>query len=58
MFKRRISKPVIVSVIGVYETLQAASKQVDLYLTRQEPGMTANIVFGEKGYTATAVKWQ
>lgn len=58
MFKRRISKPVIVSVIGVYETLQAASKQVDLYLKRQDSAISANIVFGEKGYTATAVKWQ
>ena len=58
MFKRRISKPVIVSVIGVYETLQAASKQVDLYLKRQDSAISANIVFGEQGYTATAVKWQ
>ena len=58
MFKRRISKPVIVSVIGVYESLQAASKQVDLYLKRQDSAISANIVSGEHGYTATAVKWQ
>mgnify|MGYP003581864504 FL=1 len=58
MFKKRATKPVIMGVIGVYKSIQAASKQVDLYLTRQEPSMTANIVLGEKGYTATAVKWQ
>ena len=58
MFKRRISKPVIVNVIGVYKTIQAASKQVDLYLKRKDSAISANIVSGEHGYTATAVKWQ
>ncbi|EGZ47890.1 hypothetical protein [Neisseria wadsworthii] len=60
MFNIQISKPVPVSVIGTYDSLEAASKQVDLFMRGNDPDACANIVPSEKGsgYTVQAVKWQ
>ncbi|WP_373699580.1 hypothetical protein [Neisseria dentiae] len=53
-------KPVPVSVIGTYDSLEAASRQVDLFMLKQDPDACANIVPSEngKGFTVQAVKWQ
>lgn len=52
-------KPMPVSVIGVFETLAAASKQVDLFMLNHDPTACVNIVQAENGgYLVQAVQWQ
>lgn len=60
MFNIPIRRPVPVSVIGTYDTIEAASRQVDLFMLKNDPDACANIVPSEKGtgYTVQAVKWQ
>ena len=60
MFHIQARKPVPVSVIGTYKTLEDASRQVDLFMRKQDPDACANIVPSENGtgYTVQAVKWQ
>ncbi|QEY25815.1 hypothetical protein [Neisseria zalophi] len=60
MFQTQTLKPVPVSVIGTYNTLEAASRQVDLFMRKQDHDACANIVPSNTGtgYTVQAVKWQ
>lgn len=52
-------KPIPVSVIGVFETLAAASRQVDLFMLNNDPTACANIVPAENGgYLVQAIQWQ
>lgn len=60
MFHIQTRRPVPVSVIGTYDSLEAASRQVDLFMLKNDPDACANIVPSENGtgYTVQAVKWQ
>ena len=45
---------------GTYDLLEAASRQVYLFVPKQDPDAYANIVPSENGksFTVQAVKWQ
>lgn len=60
MFHIQTRRPVPVSVIGTYDSLEAASRQVDLFMLKNDHDACANIVPSENGagYTVQAVKWQ
>lgn len=60
MLNAHARKPVPVSVIGTYDSLEAASRQVDLFMRKHDPDACANIVPSEngRGFTVQAVKWQ
>ncbi|KPN73228.1 hypothetical protein [Neisseria sp. 74A18] len=60
MFHIQTRRPVSVSVIGTYDTIEDASRQVELFLLKKDPDACANIVPSENrtGYTVQVVKWQ
>ncbi|PSJ81189.1 hypothetical protein [Neisseria iguanae] len=57
-FYKQPLQPVPQSIIGTYPTVQAAERQVELFLLNRDADICLNIVQSEKGYTVQSVKWQ
>ena len=55
MFKKQTAMPA--QTVGIYKTIQAASKQVDVLL-RSSADICVNIVRSDKGYHVQTVAWQ
>lgn len=47
-----------VQTVGIYSTIQAASRQEDILMQRSSPDVCVNIVQSEKGYRVQTVVWK